>query len=139
MHPLFFLVTESYFTIFFQCFFEQSFKISTFFVYSIVSCFGISLFSCSVMSDSSWLHGLQQARLSCPSLAPRACLNSCPMSQWCHQTISSSVIPFSSCLQFFPASGSFWMSLLFASMAKVLGGVKAIIAFYQLLWKFWLS
>ena len=64
------------------------------------------LFSCSVVS-ALWPHGLQHARLPCPSPFPRACLDSCPLSQWCHPTISSSVIPFSSCLQSFPASGSF--------------------------------
>ena len=60
-------------------------------------------FSCSGVSNSSWPHGLQQARLPCPSLSPGVCSNSCPLSQWCHPTISSSVIPFS-CLQTFPAS-----------------------------------
>ena len=72
-------------------------------------------FSHSVMSDSLQLHGLQHTRLPCPSPTPRAYSNSCPLSQWCHPTISSSVIPFSSCLQSFPASGSFPMSQLFAS------------------------
>ena len=56
------------------------------------------------MSDSLWPHGLQPARLSCPSPTPRVWSNSCPSSQWCHATISSSVVPFSSCLQTFPAS-----------------------------------
>ena len=67
------------------------------------------------MSDSLWDHGLQPARLSCPSPTPGAHSNSCSLSQWCHPTISSSVVPFSSCLLFFPASGSFPMSWLFAS------------------------
>ena len=71
-------------------------------------------FSHSVMSDSLWPHGLQQARLPCPSPAPRVYANSCPSSQWCHPAISSSVIPFSSCPQSLPASGSFPMSQLFA-------------------------
>ena len=62
------------------------------------------LFSCSVMSDSFRPHGLKHARLPCSSPSPRGCSNSCPLSQWCHPTISSSVIPFSSCLQSFPAS-----------------------------------
>ena len=65
------------------------------------------------MSDSLWPHGLQHARLSCPSSSPRACSNSCPLSRWCHPTISSSVVPFSSWLQSFPASGSFLTSRLF--------------------------
>ena len=71
-------------------------------------------FSCSVMSKSLWPHGLQHASLPCPSPTPGAYSNSCPLSQWCHPTISSSVIPFSH-LQSFPASGSFQMSQLFAS------------------------
>ena len=67
------------------------------------------------MSNSLLLHGLQHASLPCPSPTPRAYLNSCPLSQWCHSTISSSVVPFSFCLQSFPASGSFPMSQFFAS------------------------
>ena len=70
------------------------------------------LFSSSVMSDSLWPHGLQHIRLSCPSPSPGACSNSCPSCQRCHPTISPSVIPFSSCLQSFPASGSFLMDTL---------------------------
>ena len=72
-------------------------------------------FSHSVVCDSLWPHGLQHAGLSCPSPTPGACSNSCPWSQWCHSTISSSVVPFSACLQSFPASGSFQMSQFFAS------------------------
>ena len=67
------------------------------------------------MSDSLWPHGLQHARPPCPSPTPGVYSNSCPLSQWCHPTISSSVIPFSSHLQFFPASGSFQMSQFFES------------------------
>ena len=67
-------------------------------------------FSHSVVSDSLWPHGLQHTRLPCSSPVPRACSNSCPLSRWCHPTISSSVIPFSSHLQSFPASGSFQMN-----------------------------
>ena len=66
-------------------------------------------------------HRLQHARPSCPSPAPGACSNSCPSSQWCHPTISYSVVPFSSCLQSFPASGSFQMSQLFASGGQTIG------------------
>ena len=62
------------------------------------------LFSCSVMSYSLQLHGLQHARLLCPSSFPRVCSNSCPLSRWCHPTISSSVVHLSSCPQSFPAS-----------------------------------
>ena len=75
-------------------------------------------FSHSVVSDSLWPHRLQHARLPCPSLSPRVCLNSCPLSWWWHPTISSSVVPFSSCLQSCPTSGSFQMSQLFASSGQ---------------------
>ena len=71
-------------------------------------------FSRSVVSDSLQPHGLQHSRLPCPSPTPGAYSNSCPLSRWCYPTVSSSVIPFSSCLQSFPASGSFQMSQLFA-------------------------
>ena len=72
-------------------------------------------FSHSVVSSSLRPHGLQHARPPCPLPTPRAYSNSCPLSQWCHPTISSSVVPFSSCLQSFPASGSFQMSQFFTS------------------------
>ena len=72
-------------------------------------------FSRSVVINSLWPHEPQHARLPCPSPTPGVYPNSCPVSQWCHLTISSSVIPFSSCLQSFPTSGSFQMSHLFAS------------------------
>ena len=67
------------------------------------------------MSDSLQPHGLQHARLPYPSPTAEACANSCPSSRWCHPTITFSVVPFSSCLQSFPASGSFPMSQFFAS------------------------
>ena len=73
--------------------------------------------SCPTLS----LYGLQHPRLPCTSPTPRAYSNSCPSSWWCHPTISSSVIPFSSCLQSFPASGSFPMSQLFASGGQSIG------------------
>ena len=77
-------------------------------------------FSRSIMLDSLRPHGLQHARLPCPSPTPGACSNSCPLSWWCHPTISSSVVPFSSCLQSFPTWGSFqWVSFLH-QVAKVL-------------------
>ena len=72
-------------------------------------------FSSSVVSDSLWPHGLYHARLPCPSPTPGTYSNSCPASQWCHPTILSSVVPFSSHLQYFPASGSFPMSQFLAS------------------------
>ena len=77
--------------------------------------------SCSVMSDSLRPHGLQHARPPCPSPTPRAYSNSCPLSWWCHPTISSSVVPFSSCPQSFPASGSFQMSQLFTLGGQSIG------------------
>ena len=79
------------------------------------------LFSCTVMSDSLWPHGLQHTRLPCPSPSPRACSHSCPLSWWCHPTISSSVTPFFSCLQFSPISGSFPMSQFFTSGGQSIG------------------
>ena len=78
-------------------------------------------FSHRVISDSWQPHGLQHARPPCPSPTPGAYSNSCPLSQWCHPTISSSVVPFSSCLQSFPASGSFPMSQLFTSDGQSIG------------------
>ena len=75
----------------------------------------------SVIHDSWLPHGLQHARLPCRSPTSRAYSNSCPSSQWCHPTISSSVIPFSSCLQSFPAPGSFPMSQFFASGGQSIG------------------
>ena len=73
------------------------------------------------MSDCLWMHGLQHARPPCPLPTPGAYTNSCPLSQWCHPTISSSVVPFSSCLQSFPASGSFQMNQFFASGGQSIG------------------
>ena len=79
------------------------------------------LFSHSVVSDSLRPCGLQHTRLPCPSLSPGVCPNSCPLSWWCHPTISFSVDPFSSSLRSFPASGSFQMSWLFASGGQSIG------------------
>ena len=84
----------------------------------ILNCF--SLFSCQVMSDSLRPHGLQHTRLPRPSLSPWVCSNSCPLNQWCHPTILSSVVSFS-CLQSFPASGSFQMSQFFTSGGQSIG------------------
>ena len=84
-------------------------------------CISSDWFSHSVMSDSLWPHGLQHTRLPCPSSTLGACSNSCPSSWWCHLAISSSVIPFSSCPQSFPASESFLMSQLFPSVGQSVG------------------
>ena len=78
-------------------------------------------FSCSIMSPSLQPHGLQHARPPCPSPIPRAYSNSCPLNQWCHPTISSSVIPFSSCPKPFPASRSFQISQFFTSAVQSIG------------------
>jgi len=78
-------------------------------------------FSHSITSDSLQPHGLQHARPPCPSPTPRACSNSCPLSRWCHPTISSSAVPLSSCLQSFPPSGSLLLSKLFASGGQSIG------------------
>ena len=78
-------------------------------------------FSCSVLSDSLQPHEPQHARPPCPSPTPGVYPDSCPLSWWCHSTISSSVIPFSSCPQSFPASGSFEVSQLFASVGQSIG------------------
>ena len=78
-------------------------------------------FSHSVVSSSLRPHELQHARPPCPSPTPRVYPNSCPLSRWCHPTISSSLVPFSSCLQSFSTSGSFQMSQLFASGGQNIG------------------
>ena len=78
-------------------------------------------FSSSVVSNSLWPHGLQHTRRPCLSPTPGTCSNSCPLSRWCHPTISSSVVPFSSHFQSFPASGSFQMSQFFASGGQSIG------------------
>ena len=84
------------------------------------------MFSCSVMSDSLWSHGLQHAWLLCPPLSPGVCLNSCPLSQWCHPTIASSVALFF-CFQFFPASGSVPTSRLFAPDSQSTGASASVL------------
>ena len=104
-------------------------------------------FSHSVMSNSLWPHGPQHTRPPCPSPAPGAYSNSCPPSLWCHPTISSSVIPFSFCLQSFPASGSFQMSQFFIASSDQSIGVSAsasvlpmnIHDWFPLGWMGWIS
>ena len=78
-------------------------------------------FSCSVVSDSLWPHEPEHTRPHCLSPIPRVHPNPCPLSQWCHPTISSSVLPLSSCPQSFPAAGSFQMSQFFASGGQSIG------------------
>ena len=86
--------------------------------FSSRSCYSVQ-FSCSVLSNFLQPRGLQHTRL--PITTPRACSNSCPSSQWCHPTTSSSLVLFSFCLQSFPASGSFPMSQLFISGGQSIG------------------
>ena len=83
-------------------------------------------FSRSLMSDSWRPHGLQHARPPCPSPTPGAYSNLCPLSRWCHPTISSSAIPFSSCPQSFPASESFQMSQFFTSGGQSIGVLASV-------------
>ena len=92
-------------------------------IVSLVWFLFLSMHCCSVTQSylTLWPHRLQHSRLPCLSPSSGACSNSHPLSQWCHTTISSSVIPFSSCLQFFPASGAFLMSQLFASVGQSIG------------------
>ena len=85
------------------------------------------VFSRSVMSDSLRPHGLQHTRLSCSSPSPEACSNSCTLCWWCQSIILSSAIPFSSCLQSFPAPGSFLMSWLFASGGQNIGASTSVL------------
>ena len=103
-------------------------------------------FSRSVVSYSLQPHGLQHARLPCPSPAPKAYSNSCPLNRWCLPTISSSVIPFSSHLQSFPESGSFQMSQFFTSGGQSIGASASASDFpmnvqdwFPLGWTGWIS
>ena len=103
-------------------------------------------FSCSVVSNSLQPHGLQHASLPCPSPTPWVYSNSCPLSRWCHPTISSSVTPFSFCLPSFPASGSFPMSQFFTSGGQSIGVLAStsvlpmnIQDWFPLGWTGWIS
>ena len=90
-------------------------------LYYWVDSTSVRQFSCLIVSDSLWLHGLQHARLPCPSPTPGACSNSCPSSRWCHPAISSSVVRFFPCLQCFPASRSVMRSQFFISDCQSIG------------------
>ena len=107
------------------------------------SAFNFVHFSHSVMSDSLQPHGLQHARLPCPLPTPRVCSNTCPLSRWCHPMISSSVIPFSSCLESLPASGSSLMSQFFASDGEVSASASVLSMniqdWFPLGWTSWIS
>ena len=102
--------------------------------------------SLSVVFDSLWPHGLQHARLPCLSPTPGVYSNSCPSHRWCHPTISSSVVPFSSHFQSFPASGSFPMSRFFTSGGQIIGVLTSasilpmnIQVWFPLGWTGWIS
>ena len=101
-------------------------------------------FSRSVISDSLWPHGLQHTRFPCPSPTPGAYSNSCPLSQWHHPTISSSVVTFSSHLQSFSASGSFQMCQFFTSGGQTIGASASVLSmhiqdWFPLGWTGWIS
>ena len=101
-------------------------------------------FSCSVVSDYLQPHGLQHVRLPCPSPTPGTYSNSCPQSWWCHPTISSSVIPFSCCLQSFPTSGFFPTSLFFTLGGQTIGVSTSVLPkniqdWFPLGWTGWIS
>ena len=101
----------------------------------------LSIFSsvqCSVISNSLRPHGLQHARLPCPSSTPRACSNSCPELVWCHPTISSSDVLFYSHIQSFPASGSFPMSQFFTAGSQSIG-VSASASVLPMTIQYWFS
>ena len=103
-------------------FFENYYYLKVYFIHIERSLrFLLLLFSCQAVSYSSQPHGLQHTRLPCPSLSPRVCSNSCPLSQRCHPTISSFAALFSFCLQSFSASRSFPMSWLFTSGGQTIG------------------
>ena len=101
-------------------------------------------FSHSIMLDYLWPHGLQHARPPCPSPTPGVYSNSCQLSRWCHPTISYSVVPFSFCLQSFPASESFPMSQFFASGGQSMGASASVLpmniqGWFPLGWTGWIS
>ena len=103
-------------------------------------------FSPTVVSDCLQPHGLQHTMLPCPLPTPRACSNSCTLSRWCHPTIPFSVVPYSSCLQSFPASGSFPMSQFFTSGGQSIGASASALVlpmntqdWFPLGWTGWIS
>ena len=121
---------------------------SVFHTHSFVLFFLLLLFSHTVVSNSLRPQGLQHARLPFPSPSPGVFSNSCPLTQWCHPTISSSIVPFSCCLQSFPASGSFPLSQFFPSGGQRIGASASASAsvlpvniqdWFPLGWTSWIS
>ena len=101
-------------------------------------------FSCWVLSNSLWSHGLQHTRLLCPTPTPRVFSDSCPLGQWCYPTISSSVVPFSSSFQTIPTSGSFPMNQSFVSDGQITGASASVLSmntqdWFPLGWICWVS
>ena len=101
-------------------------------------------FSCSVVSNSLWPHGPQHTRLPCPSSSPGVYSNSCPLSQWCHLTSSFSGVPFSSCLQSFPASGYFQKNQFFTSGGQSIEASASVLPMniqdrFPIGWTGWIS
>ena len=101
-------------------------------------------FSCSVLSEYLWAHGLQHIRLPCPSPTPRTCSNSCSLSRWCHPTISYSVVHFSSCIQSFPGSWFFSACQFFALGGQIIGASLQHLSFHWMFktglgWDGWIS
>ena len=112
-------------------FFSRSFIVSSLTFRSLthfefIVLYGVSCCCYSITSNSLQLHGLQHNRLPCPSPSPRVCSNSCPLSQWCRPTISSCVVPFSSYLQSFPASGFFSLNQHFAPGGQSTGASASV-------------
>ena len=106
--------------------------------------FSLVRFSRAVVSNSLWPHGLQHISPPCPSPTPGVYSNSCPLSWWCHPTISSSVVPFSSCLQSFPASGSFLRCQFLTSGGQSIGASTSVLPmtiqdWFPLGWTGWIS
>ena len=120
-------------------------KLNSYLIFLIYKCNKVQ-FSCSVVFNSLWPHGVQHSRLPCPSPSPGVCSNSCPLNRWCHPTISSSVVSFSYSLQSFPGSGSFPMSQFFTSGSQSIGASASasvlpmnIQDWFPLGWTGWIS
>ena len=119
-----------------HAFFINTYFFSIWYFPDFIIIFFFHQFSCPVVSAPLWPQGLQHARLPCPSPAPRACSNSCPLSQWCHQWSHSLVVSFSSYLQSVPASGSFPMCQFFASGSQSIG-VSALASVFPMYIQDW--
>ena len=135
--PRIYIINEYILKININCFGAGKWK-NCLLVFYVIFIFSSVQFIHSVVSDYLRPSGLRHARLACPSPTPGAYLNSWPLSWWCHPTISSSVIPFSSCLQLFPASGSFPVSQFFTSGSQRIG-VSALASILPMSIQDWIS